>query len=133
MTKVYEKKELWVSADNTPGVLARLTAPMAESGININSWCGYSMDNKSYFMFITDNNEKTKEMLKASGYNYEEKDVIVYETGNEVGAMFKASQQLTNAGINIDYNYATCCGTPGCQTWIVFNTSDNNKALSILG
>lgn len=130
MTRVFKAGELKVVADNKPGMLARVTAPLAEARININAFCAYGSGKKAEFLFITADNAKAKQNLIRAGFETTERDVIVVETSNEAGTLFRASQQLAQADVDLDYCYATA-GTQG-NTWIVFSTKTIEKAMNVI-
>lgn len=129
MPGVMEMKELYLTTKNEPGTLAKVTAPIAEAGININAFCAWVEGKKAMFRIITNNTEKSQDVLKKAGYNVEEKTVVVLETTNEVGSMFKAAQNLAQDNVDLDYTYATN-GPNGNKTWIVFGTKEIGKALN---
>ena len=131
MPGVFEKKELWVSTKNETGTLAKVTAPIAEAGINVETFCAYGDGKHATFMIITNNNEKTKTVLTKAGFKVEEKTVVVLETANEIGSLFKAAQNLANANVDLNYCYSTTAPA-GNKTWIVFGTKDVGKTLNAI-
>lgn len=130
MTRLFKAKELKVVTDNKPGTLAKVTAPIAEARVNVNACCAYAMAKKAEFLFITADNEKAKQNLKKAGFSVAERDVIVVETSNEAGTLFRAAQQLAQAGVDLEYCYATA-GSHG-NTWIVFATQAIEKAMNVI-
>lgn len=130
MPRIFKTKEIKVVAKNKPGLLARVTAPIAEARININACCSYVAEGSAEFLFITSDNDKVKDNLKKTGFSVTEHDVIVVETTNEAGTLFRAAQQLAEAGIDLDYCYATA-GSQG-NTWVVFATKDIEKAMNVI-
>ena len=81
-------------------------------------------------MFITADNSKAKESLSKAGFETTERDVVVLETENEAGTLFRAAQQLAKAGVDLDYCYATAASKG--STWIVFATGAIEKALNVV-
>lgn len=130
MTRLFKTKELKIVAENKPGMLARVTAPIAEARVNINTCCAYVMGGNAEFLFITADNDRAKENLKKAGFAVTEHDVLVVETSNEAGTLFRAAQQLAQAGVDLDYCYATA-GIHG-NTWIVFATKAIEKAMNVI-
>ena len=131
MPGVYEKKELVIVAEDNPGTLAKVTAPIAESGINLNAYVGYAENGKAYFRCITNDNDKAMSVLKNAGFECSETSVVVVETSNEIGSMYKAAENLAQANVNLTYCYATN-GPEGNTTWIVFGTDEIGKALNAI-
>lgn len=130
MTRLFKATELKVMAENKVGTLARVTAPIAEARVNINACCAYASGNNAEFLFITADNTKTKENLIRAGFKVTERDVVVVETSNEAGTLFRAAQQLALAGVDLDYCYSTA-GSSG-NTWIVFATPTIEKAMNVI-
>lgn len=131
MTRVFKAQEIKVVSDDKPGTLARVTAPIAEARVNVSAICAYKAGKgKAELLFITSDNTKAKEGLKKAGFETTERDVVVVETENEAGTLFRAAQQLAQAGVDLDYCYATA-GTKGA-TWIVFATGTIEKALNVV-
>lgn len=132
MTRVFKAQELKVVADDKPGTLARVTAPIAEARININAFCAYrSGGGKAEFLFLTANNAKATDCWKKAGFRAQSRDVVVVETTNESGTLYHAAQQLAQAGVDLDYCYATAGTLPG-STWVVFGTPTVEKALNVI-
>lgn len=130
MPRIFKAKEIKVVTKNKPGLLARVTASIAESRTNINACCSYVADGNAEFLFITADNDKVKDNLKKTGFSVTEHDVIVVETANEAGTLFHAAQQLAEAGIDLDYCYATAASQGA--TWVVFATKDIEKAMNVI-
>jgi hypothetical protein len=130
MTRVFKATELIVTCEDQPGALARVTAPLAEARINVNAICAYRMEGKASVHFLTSDNGSAKEHLNKAGLTTTENDVVVLETENEAGTLFRAAQQLAKANVDLDYCYATT-GTCG-STWIVFATKTIESAMNVI-
>lgn len=130
MTRVFKATELLVTCDDKPGALARVTGPIAEARINVNAVCAYRMEGTAHFHLVTSNNELAKEHLKKAGLSADETPVVVLETENEAGTLFRAAQQLALANVDLDYCYATTstCGS----TWIIFATKAIESAMNVI-
>lgn len=130
MTRIFKANELHVTCEDKPGTLARVTGPIAEARVNVNAICAYRMEGKAKFLIITADNKVAAEHLKNAGFTTNEKEVIVLETENEAGTLFRAAQQLANAGVDLDYVYATT--GPQGNTWIVFATDAIESAMNVI-
>ncbi len=130
MTRIFKTTELQVSCEDKPGALAQVTAPIAEARINVNAICAYRMDGKANFLMITGDNESAKQHLDKAGFTTTEHEVVVLETENESGSLFRAAQQLAKANVDLDYCYATT--GPQNSTWIVFATKSIESAMSVI-
>ncbi len=131
MTRVFKAQQLSISADDKPGTLARVTGPIAEARVNLNAICAWREgEGKATFFVLTSDNAAAKSSLEKAGYTVDEKEVLVIETSNEAGTLFRASQQLATAGVDLDYCYATA-GKNG-ETWIVLGTPTIEKAMNVI-
>ncbi|MFH1654546.1 MAG: hypothetical protein ABIE74_10920 [Pseudomonadota bacterium] len=130
MTRVFKSTELHIETKNQPGMLAQITSPLAEAGVNLHACCAYGIKKEGHFMILTDNNAKALEALEKAGFKASISDVVVVETENEVGSLNRAAADLANANVNVDYCYATT-GNEGV-TWIVIATKEIEKALNAI-
>ena len=130
MPRLFKAKELRIVTDNKAGTLARVTAPIAEARVNISACCCFAAGATAEFLFITADNAAAREHLKRAGFEATEREVIVVETTNEAGTLFRSAQQLAQAGVDLDYCYSTA-GTQG-NTWIVFATKTIEKAMNVI-
>jgi hypothetical protein len=113
-----------------PGLLSEVTSLIAGAKVNLTSICAYAMDGKAYFMMTADSGAKAKRALAPMGVALDEDDVVSLEMANRAGELHKAAKKIADAGINIEYMYATA-GTGRAST-SVFATSDNKKAIRVL-
>jgi len=130
MTRIFKANELHVTCDDKPGTLARVTGPIAEARVNVNAILAWRMEGKANFNIITADNKVAAEHLKKAGFKTTEKEVVVLETENEAGTLFRAAQQLANAKVDLDYVYATT--GPQGNTWIVFATDRIESAMNVI-
>lgn len=130
MAKAKKTKQISFSKKDSPGLLAEVTTLLADSKVNINAICAYAMNRKAYFIMITDKNAKAIKALSKLRLKPRQDDVIAVEMPNTVGALQKAAQHISNAGINILYMYGTA--TSGKKSTCVFSTTDDRKAVRVL-
>ena len=130
MPRIFKANELTVVADDKQGMLARVTAPIAEARVNVQAICAYREGGKAFFRFLTEDNAGAKANLAKAGFETRERDVLVVETTNEAGTLFRAAQQLAQAGVDLNYCYSTA-GTTG-NTWIVFSTETIERAMNVI-
>ena len=130
MPRLFKAREIKVVTDNKAGTLARVTAPIAEARVNISACCCFARGDKAEFLFITADNEAARTNLERAGFQATEREVVVVETTNEAGTLFRSAQQLAQAGVDLDYCYSTA-GSQG-NTWIVFATRTIEKAMNVI-
>jgi hypothetical protein len=127
MAKVKKSKQLSFTMTNKVGLLSEIGTALAGAKVNITAICAYGMENKAYFMLLTESNAKAKKALSPLRVEIEEEDVITVEIPNKVGELQKVAKKIADAGIDIYYMYGTV-GT-GKTSVCVFKTANNNKAI----
>src|SRR4030042_5231743 len=126
MAKARKVKEIRLSMPNKVGLLSEVTTAVANAKVNINAICAYVLENNAFFNLITSSNTKAKKALALLGFGIEEKDVIQVELPNKPGELQKVAKRIADAGIDIDFMYAT---TAGGKAAGVLKTADDQKAM----
>jgi hypothetical protein len=129
MAKARKVKEIRLFMPNKVGLLSEVTAAIAKAKVNINAICAYAMENNAFFMLTTSSNAKVKKALVPLGFGIEEKDVIQVELPNRPGELQKVARRIADAGVEIEYMYAT---TGGGKATCVFRTADDQKAMKVI-
>lgn len=125
-------KELIVKTSNTIGMLEAVTEAISKSGANITALHAFGVDKDAVFRITTSDNPKAIGAIKEKNLEVSERDVVAVDLDNNPGAAAEMGKKLKEAGIDIKYIYGSTCGC-SCACTIVFNSSDNKKALNILG
>ena len=121
-------KQLLITVDNKVGTLAELTSIIAASGINLIAMCAYAVENQGVIMFVCNNSEQAKKLLKARGYDIREEDVVLISLDNKPGALQTVTQHIADAGIDLTLLYGSVDKT-GKVTRVVL-VSEDNKAVA---
>ena len=129
MAKARKVKEIRLSMPNKVGLLSEVTTAVANAKVNINAICAYVLENNALFNLITSSNTKAKKALAPLGFGIEEKDVIQVELPNKPGELQKVAKRIADAGIDIDFMYAT---TAGGKAACVLKTADDQKAMKVI-
>lgn len=130
-TKATLTEELVVTGKDETGTLARATLPLKQNNINIECLCCYGIDGKATFHFVTSNNKKAKEVLTKNGWTVGENPAVWLQTDNTPGTLNKATSQLSEARINVEYCYSS--SPSGSKTTsVVFHTANDKQACEIL-
>ncbi len=129
MAKARKVTEIRLSMPNRVGLLSEITTAVAKAKVNINAICAYALENNAFFNLITSSNAKAKKALAPLGFGIEEKDVIQVEVPNKPGELQKAAKKIADAGIDIDFMYAT---TAGGKATCVFKTADDQTAIKVV-
>lgn len=130
MAKARKVKEISFTMSNKVGLLSEVTTAVARAKVNITAICAYSMDNSAFFMLTVDSNAKAKKALASLGVGIEERDVVEVEMANKPGELQKVSKKIADAGIDIEYMYAT--DGKGKTAIGVFKTADDPKAIRVI-
>jgi hypothetical protein len=129
MAKARKVKEIRLSMPNRVGLLSEVTTAVANAKVNINAICAYALENTAFFNLITNSNAKAKKALAPLGFGIEEKDVIQVELPNKPGELQKVAKKIADAGIDIEFMYAT---TAGGMAACVLKTADDQKAMQVI-
>lgn len=133
MAKATIVKELIVKTPNKVGMMAEVAGAVAKSGANITAVNAFGLEKDAMFRIVTSNNAAVINALKSKNIEASEKDAVRLELADEVGAAAALGLRLKEANIDIKYVYGTVCGCGSkCPCIIVFNTSDNKKAIETL-
>lgn len=130
MQGVKLETELHVITPNEPGILGRVLGTLANAGVNLRALRAHSEKNKGTFLLITSNNKKAEKALKVLRYKVKTNNVVTIQISDRIGAGAEIGALLGNAAIDIDYCYGSSCGEG--KALLVFNTSNNKKALETL-
>jgi hypothetical protein len=130
MAKARKAKEMSFTMPNKAGLLSEVSRAIAGAGVNITAICAYAMGNTAYFMLTTASNVKAKKALEPWGVLIEERDVVEVELLNRPGELQKVAKRIADAGIDIEYMYATAGA--GKSTTCVFKTANDMKAIKVI-
>jgi len=131
MAKANKVNHLIVETPDEVGMMAKVCSAVSDAGVNIKALCAYVEDEKGYFMLLTDDNAKAEQALKSAGFGVSQEEAVAVELDNEIGAAKRMAKKLADAGVNLK----KCYGSTGNGTMalLVFNSSDNEKAVRALG
>lgn len=120
--------EISLKVQARPGELTRVLGALSAAGVNVLAFCGYNAgSDEACIMVVPDNEDKAKKSLEAIGLNPSANFVLAItgEAGRGAGA--KLTKKLSDAGINIEYAYAS---TPGDgPSTAIFKVPDADAAI----
>ena len=123
-------KQLSVSHENRPGMLAEIAKALGDQKINILSCLTTTSGTEGTTHLLVDNINKAKKALAGARLSYTEADVLHVELPNKPGALGKFAMELADNNINITSGYATG-GKRSKRTAVVLTVSDLDKAARI--
>jgi hypothetical protein len=98
------QKEITVKLANSPGSLGRVAQALGAERINM---LAMSIDPSGSLRMVVDNPLHAAGTLRDQHYNVEERDVLYTAMPNEPGSLGRALRLLADAGINVEYAYAS--------------------------
>ncbi len=130
MAKARKTKEISFTMPDKVGLLSEVTTAVGGAKVNITAICAYAMESNAYFMLTADSTAKVKKALAGFGAAIEERDVVEVEMLNKPGELQKVAKKIADAGIDIEYMYATA--GKGKTATGVFKTADDKKAIKVI-
>jgi len=123
--------QLAIYMDNRPGMLARTCQALARAKINILALSILDTVDHAIVRMVVDKTKEAEKVLTDMHAMVQGREVVYMEVSNEVGALAKISEQLAEAGINIEYAYCTTSpsNTAGA---LILRTNDLEATINAL-
>ncbi len=100
------RKDLVVTPDDRPGVLAEIAETLAENGVNIEACSAFTGGGRSVVHLLVDDDVAGVEVLEAKGLTvHAARNVAIAQLSNEPGSLAAATRRIHDAGINIEQAY----------------------------
>ncbi len=123
------RTELTLRLQNSPGALARVCQAVAEEHVNI---VAINLASPIMVRIVVDNPTHAAGVLREQNYHVEERDVIYTTAPNDPGALLRVTRLIAEAGINMEYMYATAIeGQPMAS--LVVGVPDAERASAAAG
>ena len=97
-------KEITVKVANSSGSLGRVAQVLGGERINI---LAMSLEASGHVRMVVDNPLHAAGTLREQHYQVEERDVLYTVLPNEPGSLARALKVIADAGINVEYAYAS--------------------------
>src|SRR6188768_4224717 len=123
------QREITVKLANSPGALSRVSQLLGGERINM---LAMSIDPSGYLRMVVDNPLHAANTLREQHYNVDERDVLYTVMPNEPGSLSRALRLLGEAGINVEYAYASGIDRVP-MVGVVIAVADAQKASYIAG
>ncbi len=122
--------QISVFLENRAGIVADLCSALTEKKINIIGMTVLDTIDIGTLRLVVDDVKGAKNVLKEVGAAYVEVPVVTVRIPNSPGAFARIARKFSDAGINIEYMYATALS--GMEASLgVFRVSDAQAALDI--
>ena len=122
-------REITVKLANSPGALGRVAQLLGGERINMLAMC---FDPSGHLRLVVDNPLHAAATLREQHYSVEERDVLYTAMPNEPGSLARALKSLAEAGINVDYAYASGVDRVSMVA-VVIGVTDAQKASYLAG
>ena len=123
--------QLAIFMDNRPGMLARTCQALAAAKVNILALSILDTVDHAIIRMVVDKPKEAEQVLTRLQAVVQARDVVVMDLPNQPGALANIAQQLTEAGINIEYAYCTASPAQSAGT-LVLRTNDLEETISAL-
>ncbi len=123
-------KQLTLSHENLPGMLASIAKVLGKENVNILSCLTMTSGTTGTTHLVVDNVDKAKQALANARLRYTEADVLRVELPNTPGVLAKFAGKLGEEDINIILGYQTSV-KGSRKASIVLAVSDLDKAARI--
>ena len=120
-----------VMAKSEVGVIADITAVLADAGVNILTINTENTGETGLVIIITDDNDAALGALTAAGFGAVIDDVLVIRLRDEPGALAKVAEKFKNAGVNIQSLHIL--DRHGDYTTVALSADDRAMAETLIG
>ncbi|MCR4404728.1 MAG: hypothetical protein NUW06_05590 [Candidatus Acetothermia bacterium] len=124
-------REFRVSLPQRPGELARLTAELANKGVNLKAVAGIAEANKATIALVGHDVNALRQALQDARIRFEELELLTVELEDQPSALADLAAKLGDGGINLTSIYIV--GREGTKVQVGFTTDQPAKAKKALG
>ncbi len=125
-------KQVSISLDNEPGKFLNVSQLLGAEGINIRAISVADTADISTVRFVTDNPEKTVNVLRSHGYSVKETDVTAVEVPDHPGGLQAILQPLKAANINVLYLYPYLGRGESGQPIVIIGVDRTKEAIEVM-
>ena len=125
-------KQISVSLENVPGMFLAVSERLGAEGINIRAISVADTSDISTVKFVTDNPEKTANVLRSHGYSIRETDVIAVEVPDHPGGLQAVLKPLKDSSINVLYFYPYLGRGESGQPVVILGVDRTEEAVEVL-
>ncbi len=124
--------QISVVLENVPGMLLDVSERLGAEGINIRAISVADTSDASTVRFVSDDPQKTANVLRSRGLSVTERDVLAVEVPDHPGGLQAILRPLKAAGINVHYLYPYLGRGESGQPIIIMGVDKTEQALSLL-
>ncbi len=123
-------RQLSIFLENRPGTLNQALSVLKKAGINITALSLADTSEFGLLRLIVDDPDKAKAAIREAGYTSSINDVVSVELKQEVGYLSGIIQRISEAGINVEYMYASSSSASGGSMIIKTDNLEETSALA---
>jgi len=123
--------QLSVFSENKAGMLADITAQLADANIDIEALSIAETEEYGVIRFIVDAPKKAATVLKMGGFVATLTPVIALKMSNKPGSLAKIARTLADADIPIEYLYA-CVAREAGTAFVILRVEETEAAVALL-
>jgi hypothetical protein len=124
--------QISISLENEPGKFLDVSEHLGIEGINIRAISVADTADISTVRFVTDDPDKTTNVLKSHGYSVKTTDVIAVEVPDHPGGLQAVLKPLKAAKINVHYLYPYLGRGESGQPVVVIGVDKTEEAVTLL-
>ncbi len=125
-------RQISVFLENVPGRLATLCNALENHGIDLRAMATSEGSEYGVVRMIVSDVEGGEEALRSADLPFSTVDVLGVHVADEPGALGKVAVNLAEAGINVEYAYATAV-SGNSKALCIFKVADPTDAVAKLG
>jgi len=125
-------KQISVSLENVPGKFLDVSELLGAEGINIRAISVADTSDVSTVRFVSDEPDKTINVLRSHDFSVKETDVIAVEVPDHPGGLQAVLKPLKGADINVHYLYPYLGRGESGQPIIIVGVDKTEKAIEVL-
>lgn len=100
-------RQISVFLENVPGRLATLCNTLESNGIDLRAMATSEGSEYGVVRMLVDDVPRAEEVLRDAGLPFSTVDILAIEVSDAPGALGRVAVRLAEAGINVEYAYAT--------------------------
>jgi len=124
-------KEFVLVSENKVGALSRITALLADHGIDVLAISAQAAGGVALMNLVTDDPLRTKDLFAKKGLKAQENVVLLLDVESKPGVLMQITKKLAAKKVDILNIYASAPASYG-PCVLVLSTNDNQRALLIL-
>ena len=125
-------KQISVSLENAPGQFLYVSECLGVEGINIRAISVADTSDISTVRFVSDDPQKTANVLRSHGYSVRETDVLAVEVPDHPGGLQAVLRPLKGADINVLYLYPYLGRGESGQPIVIVGVDKTEEAIAVL-